>query len=61
MVTASKVILVTETKIQGRMSKNIRLLQTSGNCAQIYVQNEGQNQMFLFETKIQIRGLDCTD
>jgi hypothetical protein len=43
------------------MSNIVKLLQTSADKVQVYVQNDIANKMFLIETKDNIKSLDCSD
>ena len=61
VTTTTKVCIVSEIKIQGRMSEHIQLLQVDSNKAQIYVESADETEMFVFQTQINIKGLDCTD
>jgi hypothetical protein len=39
----------------------VRILQTESNKILIYIKTDSQNQMFLFDSKNNIKSLDCTD
>jgi len=43
------------------MSNAVKLLQTSSDKVQIYIQNEIANKMFIFDSKDNIKGIDCSD
>eukprot|EP00828_Plagiopyla_frontata_P040807 TRINITY_DN5635_c0_g1_i1.p1 TRINITY_DN5635_c0_g1~~TRINITY_DN5635_c0_g1_i1.p1 ORF type:complete len:383 (-),score=50.68 TRINITY_DN5635_c0_g1_i1:32-1180(-) len=57
----NNILLIQETIVHGKMAKAIKVLQTSSKKVQIYLKQELSNQMFLFDAKANIRGLDCTD
>ncbi|KAL4454946.1 hypothetical protein ABPG74_006328 [Tetrahymena malaccensis] len=57
----NQISLVQETVINGKMTDQVRLLQSSANTIKIYINSDISNQVLHFQSKGNIKGLDCND
>lgn len=53
--------IIQETVVAGRLCDNVRILQVDSNKILIYLKGDNnQFQMFMFDSKYNIKSIDCT-